>query len=115
MLHNSISVDTKVYALQLKQKSTAGVLHGILQNFRIASFDNNFGGLLLKRKLRRRRASSDPCGFTFPLSTFFQCSYLLSHTTTLSPQIIIIIIIVIIIINSLFILGKNTINLQLYR
>ena len=50
MLHNSISVDMKIYALQLKQKSIAGVFNGILQNFRTATFDNNFvgvGGLLL--------------------------------------------------------------------
>ena len=31
MLHNSISVDMKVYALQLKQKSSADVSSGILE------------------------------------------------------------------------------------
>ena len=39
--------------------------NGILRNFRAASFENNFGGLLLKRKQRRRRTPSDPCGFRF--------------------------------------------------
>ena len=39
----------------------------ILRNFRGASFENNFGGLLLKRKQRRRRLCSDPCGFKFSL------------------------------------------------
>ena len=38
MLSNSVFVDMKVYALQLKQKYTAGVFHGILQNFRPATF-----------------------------------------------------------------------------
>ena len=41
MLHNSISADMKVCALQLKQKSTAGVPSGILRNFRAATFGNN--------------------------------------------------------------------------
>ena len=41
--------------------------NGSLQNFRAASFKNNFGGLLLKRKQRRRRTCSDPCGFRFSL------------------------------------------------
>ena len=45
MLHNSISADMKVYALQLKQKSAAGVPSGILLNFRAATFENNFGEL----------------------------------------------------------------------
>ena len=46
MLHNSTSADMKVYALQLKQKSTAGVPSGILRNFRAATFENIFGELL---------------------------------------------------------------------
>ena len=50
MLQNLVSVDMKVCSLQLKQKSTAGVSNGILQNFRKATFENNFGRLLLKRK-----------------------------------------------------------------
>ena len=37
MLLSSIFVDMKVYALQLKHKSTTGVSNGILQNFRAAS------------------------------------------------------------------------------
>ena len=32
----------KVYALQLKQKSIAGVFHGILGNLRAATFENIF-------------------------------------------------------------------------
>ena len=67
MLHNSVSVDIKVYALQLKQKSTVGVSNGVLQNFRTATFENNFGRLLLKRKQGRRRTHSDPFGFRFSL------------------------------------------------
>ena len=47
--------------------------NGILRNFRGTSFENNFWGLLLKRKQRRRRTRSDPCGFRFSL---FQGSYL---------------------------------------
>ena len=63
MLHNSVSVDIKIYALQLKQKFTAGVLDEILRNFRGATFDSNFGGLLLKREKRRRRACNDRSSF----------------------------------------------------
>ena len=55
MLRISIYVDMKVYVLQLKQKSTVGVLHVILRNFRTATFDDNFERLLLKRKQARRR------------------------------------------------------------
>ena len=58
MLRNS---DMMVYALQLKQKFTAGVLH----NFRTATFDNNFGGLLQKRKQRKKR-----CVVTLVVSGF---------------------------------------------
>ena len=36
MLCNLISVDMRVHALQLKQKYTADVFHGILRNFRAA-------------------------------------------------------------------------------
>ena len=38
MLRYSSSVNTKIYALHLKQKSNAGVFHGILRNFRTATF-----------------------------------------------------------------------------
>ena len=38
MLRDSISVNTKVCALQLKQKSFACVFHGILWNFSVATF-----------------------------------------------------------------------------
>ena len=75
MLCNSISVYVKVYPVQLKYKSTVGVLHVILRNFRTATFDNNFGELLLKRKQSRRRA------FVISDFHFFLGSYLLSHKT----------------------------------
>ena len=77
MLHNSTSADMKVYALQPKQKSTADVSNRILQNFRTTTFQNKFVGLLLKRKLRGRRACIDPCGFRFSLFP----GQLLSHKT----------------------------------
>ena len=67
MLYNSIFVDRKVYTLQLKKKSTVGVVHRILQNFRTATFESNFWGLLLRRKQRRRRSRTEPCGFGFSL------------------------------------------------
>ena len=38
------------FALQLKQKSTAGVFHGILQNFRTATFCNNLGAASEKNR-----------------------------------------------------------------
>ena len=50
----------------IKTKIHCGFPNGILRNFRAASFENNFGGLLLKRK-QRRRTRSDPCGFRFSL------------------------------------------------
>ena len=62
MLRNS---DMMVYALQLKQKSTAGVF---LRDFRTATSENNFGGLLLKRKQRERKMRNDPCGLKLLLS-----------------------------------------------
>ena len=41
-LCNLISVDKKVYALQLKQESTAGAFHGISRNGIAANFKNKF-------------------------------------------------------------------------
>ena len=41
-LCNLISADKKVYALQLKQKSTAGAFHGISRNGITANFKNKF-------------------------------------------------------------------------
>ena len=84
ILRNSFSVDIEVYALQLKQKSTTGVFHGVLWNFRTVTFDNKpwggggRGGLLLKRKQRRRGVRSELCEIRFSL---FQGRYLLSHET----------------------------------
>ena len=54
----SISVGMKVYALQLKQKSTAAGFDGILRKFRSA---------FLKRKQKRRSTHSDPCCSRFLL------------------------------------------------
>ena len=48
-----------------KAEIPRGFSNGILQNFRQASFENNFGGLLLERKQRWRRTRSDPRGFRF--------------------------------------------------
>ena len=94
MLHNSVSVDTNVYTQQLKQKSIAGVFQGFLQNFRTASLENNFQGMLLKRKQCRRRARNDPCGFRFSFSpgqlfishktSYFIISHLISAQRSLS-------------------------------
>ena len=67
ILHNSIAVDMKAYALQLKQKFFTGISNGILRNIKTAIFENNFWGLRLKRKQRRKRTHSDPCGFKFSL------------------------------------------------
>ena len=67
MLRYSSSVNTKIYALHLKQKSNAGVFHGILRNFRTATFQNDFERLLLKRKQGRRRSRSDRSSFRFSL------------------------------------------------
>ena len=51
--------------------------NGILRDFRAASFENNFGGLLLKRKQRWGRTRSEPLvsGFHFSRTVI----YLLSH------------------------------------
>ena len=56
------------------KKDLPGVLQEILQNYRTATFDSNFRGLILKTKQnktktkqRRVRARSDPCGFRFSL------------------------------------------------
>ena len=91
MLHNSVSVDTNVYTLQPKQKSIAGVFQGFLQNFRAASLENSFQGMLLKRKQCRGWARNDPCGFRF---SFSPGQLFISHKTSyfiishlISPQI----------------------------
>ena len=94
MLHNSVSVDTNVYTLQPKQKSIAGVFQGFLQNFRTASLENSFQGMLLKRKQCRGRARNDPCGFRFSFSpgqlfishktSYFIISHLISAQWSLS-------------------------------
>ena len=64
MLHNSI--DMKGLCPATKTEIHRGFSNGILRNFRAASFENNFGRLLLKRR-QRRRTCSDPCGFRFSL------------------------------------------------
>ena len=69
-------VDMKVYALQLKLKSTVGVSNGILKNFRTANFENKFRGLPLKRKQRRRTAATlAVSGFHFFTLIMKQCSF----------------------------------------
>ena len=50
-----------------KTEILCGFSNEILQSFRATSFENNFGGLLLKRKQRRKRMHNDPCGFKFSL------------------------------------------------
>ena len=67
-----------------KQKSTESVSNGILPNFRTATFENNFGGLLLKRK-QRRSTRSGPCGFRFSL--FPGQLYIMSWNNVLSPPV----------------------------
>ena len=62
MLYKSIFMDMNVYALQLKQKSTASVSNQNLKNFRTATFKNNFKWLFLKGIQMRH---SDPCDFKF--------------------------------------------------
>ena len=67
MLCNSISVDMKVYALQLKQKSTANVFHGILRNFRKILSRIIFGGCFWKENKRPSRCAVN---LWFQLFTF---------------------------------------------
>ena len=50
----------------------------LLQNFRTATFENNFGGLLLKRKPRNRRMRNYPFAFKFLL---FPGHLFISHKT----------------------------------
>ena len=50
MVLNTISLDMKVDALKLKQKSTVGVSSGILQNFRTATFKNILQSCFLKNR-----------------------------------------------------------------
>ena len=58
MPQNPVSVGMKVYALQLKQKSTATGFDGILRKFRSP---------FLKRKHKGRSMRSDSCGSRFSL------------------------------------------------
>ena len=103
-LHNSVSVDMKFYSLQLKQKSTAGVSNGILQNFRTATFEKIFQVTYLLRHETIFLHRFSHCGaFQFGLCylepfnldyvihfinlrkglvvEFFQVTYLLRHET----------------------------------
>ena len=79
MLHNSISVDVKVYGLHLKQQSTVCVFRGILQNFRRATFNNDFGKLILKES-----RGAEGCPMTLVVSRFsrFSRKSFISHQTT---------------------------------
>ena len=69
MLHNSISVDMKVYALQLKQKYPLWVFPmkfcKILEQ--LATFKNFFLGAAASEKKTKRRMHSESCGFRFSL------------------------------------------------
>ena len=68
MPHNPISVLMKVYALQLKQKSTAAGCNGILRNFRTAtSWKEN------------RRGEVRTVTLVVPRFHYFQGSYVLYH------------------------------------
>ena len=66
MLRHSISVDMKVYTLQLKQKCTAVFFHGIFAKCVQLLSGLNFGATS-KRKQRRRSARSNSYGFRFSL------------------------------------------------
>ena len=74
--HNPISVGMRVYALQLKQKSTAAGFDGILRKFRSA---------FLKRKQKKRSKRSDTCGSRFSL--FPEHLFIKSWNNCLSRQI----------------------------
>ena len=70
MLHNSISVDMKVYTLQLKQNYPLWVFPmkfcKILEQ--LATFENVFlGAAASEKKTKRRRMHSESCGFRFSL------------------------------------------------
>ena len=75
MLCNSISVDMKVYALQLKQKSTANVFHGILRNFRKILSRIIFGGCFWKENKRPSRCAVNLWIYFF--SKKFRIAYVL--------------------------------------
>ena len=84
MLHNSISVDMKVYTLQLKQKYPLWVFPmkfcKILEQ--LATFENVFlGAAASEKKTKRRR-----CTVSLVVSGFhfFQGHHLLSHKAMFS-------------------------------
>ena len=75
MLCNSFSVDIKVYALQLKQKSFTGVFHGVLRNFRTVTFDNKPWRVASEKKTEEETGAQWPLWnqfFTFPGPLFIK-------------------------------------------
>ena len=68
MLCNSISVDMKVYVLQLNSKSTTVVFHWMLQNFRTVTFENNFRSCFQKENKEGGEDAKWP--FWFQVFTF---------------------------------------------
>ena len=69
MPHNPISVGMRVYALQLKQKSTTAGFDGILRKFRSVFLKGN------------RRGEVRAVTLVVPGFHYFQGIYLLSHET----------------------------------
>ena len=78
MLRNSVSVDMKVYTLQLKQKFATGVFHRILRLFRPALSRIVFGGCFWKEN---REGQGHAVTLVVSGFHFFQGSYLLSRET----------------------------------
>ena len=83
ILRNSFSVDIEVYALQLKQKSTTGVFHGVLWNFRTVTFDNKpWGGVASEKKTEEETGEQWTLWnqvFTFPGPLFIKSWNLFSN------------------------------------
>ena len=74
MLCHSISVNMKGYSLRLKQKSTAGFFHRILQNVRTATFQINFGDCFWEKK-KKNRGKGHVVTFVVSAFHFFQGTY----------------------------------------
>ena len=68
MLCNSISVDMKVYVLQLNSKSATVVFHWMLQNFSTVTFENNFRSCFQKENKEGGEDAKWP--FWFQVFTF---------------------------------------------
>ena len=68
MLCNSISVDMKVYVLQLNSKSATVVFHWMLQNLSTVTFENNFRSCFQKENKEGGEDAKWP--FWFQVFTF---------------------------------------------